>query len=149
MRRDRPLNRSVVTILTLSITLLACQPGAQATTVQLATTLPSLARQRLDAPGVAEIVLTTPSEGVGQRPLFEWQPVDGTIRYALVVYNAKGKAYWAWEGKETSVYLGGGQTRPPDESVGPVLQEGMSWSVMAFGADERLIATSNVSPISP
>lgn len=103
----------------------------------------------INVPGVDEVTLTTPQEGVGVKPRFAWQPLDGAERYMLVVYAPDRRSYWAWAGEETSVYLGGGDTPPPDDSAGPVLVPGMWWAVMAFDADGVLIGSSAVQPISP
>lgn len=101
-------------------------------------------------PGLSEIVLLTPAEGVGLKPGFEWQTVNGAVRYALLVYHPNGQPYWAWEGSGTSVYLGGGDSQaPPEDSAGPILLDGMSWGVMAFDAADLLIASSAMRPISP
>jgi hypothetical protein len=103
----------------------------------------------VDVPGVQEIALTTPQEGAGIKPHFTWEPLDGAARYTLVLYTAGREPYWAWEGAATSVYLGGSDTPPREDSAGPVLSAGMSWAVMAFGSDDRLIGSSVLRPISP
>jgi hypothetical protein len=98
---------------------------------------------------VEEITLTTPQEGVGVKPQFAWEPLDGATWYTLVLYTADREPYWAWEGADTSIYLGGNDTPPSEDSAGPVLSADMSWAVMAFDGDDRLIGSSVLRPISP
>jgi hypothetical protein len=106
-------------------------------------------RPLIDLPGVEEIALTTPQEGAGVKPQFAWEPLDGAVRYTVVLYTADRKPYWAWDGTATSIYLGGSDTAPRDDSAGPVLSAGMSWAAMAFDGDDRLIGSSVLRPISP
>ncbi len=103
----------------------------------------------LSALNFPDIELTTPTEGVGVKPLFEWVPVEGAAWYGLVLKTADGTSYWAWMGAETSIYLGGVSIQPADNAAGPVLQAGMQWTVTAYGADGNLIAASSLRPISP
>jgi hypothetical protein len=103
----------------------------------------------IDAPGVDEVTLTTPEEGVGVKPEFAWVSLDGAERYILVVYTPNRASYWSWAGEATSVYMGDGDTPPPEDSAGPVLSPGMWWAVMAFDADDTLIGSSAIQPISP
>lgn len=95
------------------------------------------------------IELLTPTTGAGLKPRFEWMPVQGAARYSLLVRFADGQAYWAWGGVETSVYLGGAHSSPPPNASGPLLQPGMAWSVIAFDAEQNVIATSGLQTISP
>jgi hypothetical protein len=99
--------------------------------------------------GLESIELLTPTQGAGTKPLFEWSPVEGAARYALLVYFPDGEPYWAWTGAETSVYLGGGHEAPPEDAAGPSLVEGMSWAVLAFDGENNLIASSATRPIAP
>ena len=109
----------------------------------------SRAELLLPVPGITEITLTTAESGVGSKPLFAWEPLPAAATYQLVVYDADGRAYWAWEGSATSVYLGGGDTPPPENSSGPMLGEGMSWAVLAFDDAGAPIGTSVIRSISP
>jgi hypothetical protein len=106
-------------------------------------------RPLIDLPGVEEITLTTPQEDAGVKPQFTWQPLEGAARYILVLYTVDLQPYWAWSGAAASVYLGGSDTAPRDDSAGPVLSAGMSWAVMAFDSDDRLIGSSVLRSISP
>jgi hypothetical protein len=102
------------------------------------------------AKGIVAINQQTPTENVGAFPLFQWEAVPDAVHYMLVVKTAEGRPYWAWEGVETSVYLGGGDTPPPEDSLGPRLFEPlMTWTVFAFAADDTLIGSSPARPISP
>lgn len=99
--------------------------------------------------GVSEVILTTPEEGAGVKPQFTWQALDGATNYIVVVYTPERESYWAWSGAETSVYMGGGDTPPPDDSAGPILSAGMWWTVIGFDANDRMIGNSILKPISP
>jgi hypothetical protein len=95
------------------------------------------------------IELLTPTTGAGLKPRFEWMPVQGAVRYSLLVQFPDGQPYWAWGGSETSVYLGGAHSTPPPNASGPLLQPGTAWSVIAFDAEHNVIATSGLQTISP
>ena len=103
----------------------------------------------VNAPGVAAITLTTPETGAGLKPLLSWEPLPGAAEYQVSVYTSEQVPYWAWSGSGSSVYLGGGDTPPPEESAGPTLSLGMWWAVLAFDADGRLSGSSALGPISP
>lgn len=103
----------------------------------------------VDAPGVAVITLTTSETGAGLKPLLAWEPVEEAAEYQVTVYTPGKEPYWAWHGEATSVYLGGGDTPPPEDSVGPALAEGMWWAVLAFDADGRIVGSSVLGQISP
>jgi hypothetical protein len=103
----------------------------------------------VNAPGVEEITLTTPESGAGLKPLLAWEPVAGAAGYQVAVYTSEKVPYWAWSGPATSVYLGGGDTPPPEDSDGPILSKGMWWAVLAFDADGRLAGSSALGQISP
>jgi hypothetical protein len=109
---------------------------------------PNLSRL-LERIGAARIALLTPTEGVGAHPRFEWQPVPGAARYTLLLLDAEGRPYWAWEGAETAVYLGGGSQPPPEDSAGPILLRPMQWYVLAFDAEGKIIGYSEKRPIAP
>ena len=115
-------------------------PAATATvapTASASTMLTDLLRRVVKQ----EIVLLTPTQAAGRHPKFEWQPVAEAVRYSVVVL-ADGKPYWAWEGSETLVYLGGGHKPPPADRIGPMLIRPMEWYVTAFDAQGKIIAYS-------
>lgn len=100
--------------------------------------------------GLPSIELTTPATGGGPWPELAWEPVDGADRYSVTLYSPQGGAYWAWNGSETAVIVGGFEESPPsDASVEPRLQPDMTWDVVAHDADGELIAQSGVRPIGP
>jgi hypothetical protein len=99
--------------------------------------------------GIAAIELLTPATGAGEKPLFEWTPVEGAARYSLILQFPDGRPYWAWSGDANSVYLGGLDTAPPADAAGPILLEGMTWAVFAFDAEGNMIGSSAVQAISP
>jgi len=99
--------------------------------------------------GVASIDLLTLASGAGEKPLFEWTPVEGATRYSLILQFPDGRPYWAWSGDANSVYLGGLDTAPPADAAGPILLEGMTWAVFAFDAEGNMIGSSAVQAISP
>lgn len=146
------------------VALLACNfgvtPAAQVTFTSPAATsapqptptasLPPPDRRPLfERVGAVPITLLTPEEGVGQHPKFEWQPVQGATRYVLLLITTDDKPYWAWEGTETAVYLGGGSEPPPADSIGPILLRPMKWYVLALDANGKLIGYSEPRPIAP
>ncbi|MFV1999856.1 MAG: hypothetical protein ACC654_05760 [Acidimicrobiia bacterium] len=59
-----------------------------------------------------------------------------------------GAAYWAWEGSETSIPLGGAEF-PEDFGNGPTIGSGYTWSVSAYAPDGTILAISGDRPISP
>lgn len=96
------------------------------------------------------IELTTPVDGGGPWWELAWEPVDEADGYSVTVYSPQGRAYWAWNGAETSVVVGGFDEPPPsDASVEPRLEPGMTWDVVAYDAEEAMIAQSGVRPIGP
>lgn len=100
-------------------------------------------------PGITPIELLTPAAGVGQKPLFEWTPVKGAARFALFLQFPDGEPYWAWSGADSSIYLGGLESPPPEDAAGPILLEDMAWAVLAFDAEGNVIASSVLQSISP
>ena len=96
-----------------------------------------------------EVELLTPTEGVGVKPLFEWQAVDGAAWYGLSLRTSTGETYWAWMGPQTSIFLGGVSDQPRENSAGPVLEDGMQWAVVAYDSQDQIIAASSLRPISP
>jgi len=122
-------------------------PAATATvapTASASTMLTDLLRRVVKQ----EIVLLTPTQAAGRHPKFEWQPVAEAVRYSVVV-RADGKPYWAWEGSETLVYLGGAHKPPPADRICPMLIRPMEWYVTAFDAQGKIIAYSKRRPIAP
>lgn len=65
----------------------------------------------------------------------------------MTVSTADGKAYWAWVGEDTSVYLGGGEGAT--DTAGPILSEPMTMTVLALDAANTVIAASPPTPIAP
>ncbi len=102
-------------------------------------------------PGVQlrEIALLTPASGAGAKPFFEWEPVEGADWYGLVVKTADGQPYWAWMGRQTSIYMGGTSEAPREDAAGPRLIEEMFWAVVAYSADGKVIAASLLQPVAP
>ena len=80
------------------------------------------------------------------RPVLEWEPVDGSARYSVVVLDEAGEPYWIWSGSESAITLGGAPSS--DFGVGPILGVDYSWSVAAFDADGLFLAISGQVPIS-
>jgi hypothetical protein len=103
----------------------------------------------LAAPGVGTMKQLTDTERVGVKPLLAWEAVSNANRYQLIVYDETGEPYWAWEGPQTQIYMGGTDTQPPDDSSGPSVDRGYTWAVVAYSSDDRIIAASEVRPISP
>lgn len=128
----------------------AVGPGSEAEApAEPTSTATPIPEPLIDAPGLAQIELTTPLEGAGVKPRFEWRAIEGAVSYTLVLYTPEGAPYWSWTGVATAVYLGGGDTPPPPDSAGPVLSPGMTWGVMAFNQSDVLVGTSARQPISP
>lgn len=126
------------------------EPGGETepeATGDAAASSPS-AEPLLDAPGLGQVELLSLSEGAGDRPKLEWEPVEGAEWYSLVVYSSNAEPYWAWEGARTSTFLGGAK-RIPEDHEGPRLVEGMSWSVVAHDSDDQPLAVSAIRPIGP
>jgi hypothetical protein len=152
-----------ITVLILALGVAACAQSPTATTappdVQVteaatpapdATTAPPTPTTGpvIGVQGVTTIVQLTPTEGVGLHPLFEWEAVPGAVLYSLTLHTADDRPYWAWEGTETSIYLGGA-VQLADDSVGPRLYEPMTWTVFAFDADGMIVGSSPARPVAP
>lgn len=104
------------------------------------TSEPSRTGPSRPALGLPELtLLTEPSDE--ERPLLEWEPVDGAAQYSISVFAPSGAGYWAWRTDGTSVPLGG-EPRLRDDVSGPSTVAGMTWSVVALDADGRPIAAS-------
>lgn len=100
--------------------------------------------------GLDELALVSPhTVGVGEVPTFVWEPVEGAKAYRLFVVGGDGAPIWAWEGKATSVALGGLWVQRPEGDNGPILTRGSTWSVAALDGDGHTLAVSRVRPVSP
>jgi hypothetical protein len=113
------------------------------------TTADSGAPEQVGEPfisGLVPIVQLTPLADGGPRPLLEWEPVEGAVRYDVTLYAPDGAGYWAWHGAETSVVVGQLATA---EQSGPRVSPGMTWAVLALDEGGIPIASSAVRPISP
>lgn len=103
----------------------------------------------LNAPGIGQIRLLTEVQNVGEKPLFAWESIPGANRYHLIVFDETGEPYWAWEGAQTQVYMGGSETQPPADSDGPLVGAGYAWTVVAYDANGKILASSELRSISP
>lgn len=93
-------------------------------------------------------VLAPAPSGVGLVPEFAWDPVDGAATYRLVVLGPDGPL-WAWEGPETSVWLGGFDVAPPPGATRLAIVDETCWSVVARDESRTVIAASPLLPVSP
>lgn len=84
----------------------------------------------------------------GPTPEFAWEPVDGAGDYRLVVLGPAGPI-WAWQGTDTSVWLGGTSVEPPPGSTRLAIVEETCWSVVARADDGAIVAASSVRPVTP
>jgi hypothetical protein len=100
----------------------------------------------LDISEAEPVTLITESGG-GDRPVFEWQAVDGASLYVVAVYDADERAYWSGQTNGTSLPLGSVQL--PDEASGPRIGDGFTWSVYALDDAGLLLTTSELRAISP
>ena len=103
----------------------------------------------LDVPGIGQVILKTDVQGVGEMPLLAWESVAGAERYQLVVFDEAGEPYWAWEGTQAQVYMGGSESQPDADSSGPVIAAGYAWAVVAYDAGGQILASSELRSISP
>lgn len=97
--------------------------------------------------GLPAIYVQPVGSGAGERPELSWDAVDDAARYTVTVFGPDDAPYWAWEGTQPAVRVGGADL--PDAAAGPALSEGMSWVVVAHDADGAPIALSERWPISP
>lgn len=105
---------------------------------------------RVPVPDVAPIELLTPVAGGGAWPQLDWEPVADGERYRVRVYGPDGRAFWGWMGTDDQVIFGGFPRTPEDGSaVTPQVLDGMSWSVIAFDADGRIVGQSGERPLEP
>jgi len=103
----------------------------------------------ISSPGIESIHLLTDIQGVGEKPLFSWEAVSGADRYQLVLFDENEEPYWAWEGGQTRIYMGGSEEQPPADSSGPSIAADYHWAVVAYDAGGQVLASSEVRPISP
>jgi hypothetical protein len=103
----------------------------------------------ISAPNLVRLKLLTSTQGAGEKPLFQWEPVPDASYYQLAVFDEAGKPYWAWDGTAAQIYLGGTEEQPPADSSGPVIDQGYSWAVVAYDTQDHIIASSEVRAISP
>jgi hypothetical protein len=146
--------RRLAPLLGLMLVLAACgdddadettSPTGQATTSTSGQGSTSIAEP--GELGLAPIEVLTPAAGNGERPLLAWEAVPGAARYAVTVSTSDGRAYWAWVGVDTSVYLGGGDGAT--DTAGPILSEPGTVTVLALDAANTVIAASPSMPIAP
>lgn len=138
-----------VFLVLFTLLLQACGGGSTASTSGGGAAAGANGEAYVPLANIETVELLTPTSGVGIKPLFEWSPVQGAVNYSLYLQFPNGQPYWAWSGSVTSIYLGGTDSQPPDDAAGPILQKGMSWSVIAFDAENNIIASSVVQEISP
>ena len=103
----------------------------------------------LRVPGIERVNLLTDVQGGGEKPLLAWESIPGADRYQLIVFDEAGEPYWAWQGSQTQVYMGGSESQPPADSSGPAVGAGYRWAVVAYDAKEEIVASSELKPISP
>ncbi|HLO14675.1 MAG TPA: hypothetical protein VK206_07600 [Anaerolineales bacterium] len=129
------------------------ESGSQSQTpeVQTPTVVPTEVHGKpfISAPGLANIKLLTGVQGAGGKPLFIWEAITDANRYQLIVFDEAGEPYWGWEGTKTQVYMGGMDAQPPADSSGPSIDAGYTWVVVAYGSGGKVLAASEVRPISP
>ncbi len=65
------------------------------------------AREAQGAGAIAE-VSGIAVNGSRARPVFGWQAPAAAARYQVVVLDAAHRPYWAWQGAEVAVRVGGG-----------------------------------------
>ncbi len=88
---------------------------------------------------------TTPTAGNGPTPTLAWSLVDGAANYTVLVADPDGAAWWAWEGTETEVVLGG----VADGPGALVTRPGTTWTVIAFDAAGSVLAASESRRLDP
>lgn len=98
--------------------------------------------------GLSTLELLTAGSGLGERPLLQWEAVDGAAAYIVTVNHPDGPPLWAWEGPATEVPYGGGPADDPD-TTGARLDQPARWFVAAIDAEGRLLAVSDRVDIAP
>jgi len=149
------LRRLAVALALLAVAGCAGAPGSDEPSVTTTgsdggvvstTTVPPIEQGPPLLPDLPPIIQVTAAAGGGPRPLLEWEPVDGAVRYDVTLFTGEGIGYWAWRGFETSVVVGEVSSL---DAPGPRVEAGMSWAVLAINEDGVPIAASSLSPISP
>ena len=118
------------------------EPTAATATSVVTTTTTEPARPFGD---VALIDATTPTEGNGATPTLAWQLIEGATSYSVIVLDPDGTAWWAWEGPEREVVLGG----VADGPGALVVEAGATWTVIAFDAAGSVLAASLERRLDP
>lgn len=103
----------------------------------------------ISAPGIESIHLLTDVQRVGDKPLFSWESISDAGRYQLIVFDENGEPYWAWEGTQSQVYMGGSDDQPPADSSGPSIAADYHWAVVAYDSSGQVLASSELRQISP
>lgn len=99
--------------------------------------------------GLTEVTLLGPEPtDVGAVPRFSWDPVDGAAMYRLSVLGTAGPI-WAWQGSDTTVWLGAVESEPSPGAGGVRLVEPGYWSVAAIDTTGAVLALSGLRTISP
>lgn len=99
--------------------------------------------------GVDIIQVRSPQGGAaGATPQFRWEQVETAEDYRLVVLGPDGPI-WAWQGTETSVWLGGFTVEPPPGATSLAIVDDTCWSVVARDAEGSILAASALLPITP
>lgn len=98
--------------------------------------------------GLDGLVLTTPVDGGGPRPVLAWEAPADARDYTVVLHTPDGRPYWAWRGEATEIPVGG-LPRLRDEAAGPRVIDGMHWMVTAWDAEGHAVAISAPRPIAP
>lgn len=139
----------LLALLGLILSALACNLPAGKPGTPPASTDQNQGKPFISGSGIGTIKLLTDTRGAGAKPLFKWQTVPEAARYELIVYDQAGAPYWAWDGTQTQIYLGGTESQPSADSAGPSLDAGYSWTVVAFDGNDKVIASSATRSISP
>jgi hypothetical protein len=100
-------------------------------------------------PGVPALTQRTPTKGGGGRPVLRWKAVRGAVLYQVVVLDASGSPYWAWQGDATKVPMGGAAGAAPRGTPTATVGKGFSWTVAAFDDRHTPLALSARRPLAP
>lgn len=123
--------------------------GATSTLASTETTTTTVVYPSIvDDLGLPIIEQFTPTSGGGNRPDLEWAAVENAAHYFVVVSAPSGAVYWAWRTDGTSIPVGG-LPRLAEQSPGPAVSLGMTWSVTAMDDGGAIIAVSAIRPIAP
>lgn len=124
---------------------------AEPTTSEASTTSTApeaLSEAHFPLVGGVDVVQLTGTEGVGVRPLLEWEPADGAAAYTIMVFDGEGRPYWSAVTSETEIYVGG-VSQIPEGNDGPMIADGYQWVVYADDANGYPLGSSPLRPISP